>query len=207
VSTLSLLPDAVVAGICTGSVYALVALGYNIIYNATGVFNLAQGDLVMVGVMLTWVAVSIIKLPYIVAFVAVVAIVALISLIEERLVVRPFLARREANIGWFISTLGFSIMIEAVALIWFGDHAIVPIPSFVTQNGFYVLRVLLVPRELLVFAALVVLGAGFELFFKKTRMGLTMRATARWGSCWAASWRAWPALLWPRWSRPAFRSA
>ncbi|HEX3955224.1 MAG TPA: branched-chain amino acid ABC transporter permease [Trebonia sp.] len=177
-STLSLLPDAVVAGICTGSVYALVALGYNIIYNATGVFNLAQGDLVMVGVMLTWVAVSIIKVPYIVAFVAVVAIVALISLIEERLVVRPFLARREANIGWFISTLGFSIVIEAVALIWFGDHPIVPIPSFVPQNGFYVLRVLFVPRELLVFAALVVLSVGFELFFKKTRMGLTMRATA-----------------------------
>lgn len=177
-STLSLLPDAVVAGVCTGSVYALVALGYNITYNATGVFNLAQGDLVMVGLMLTWVAVSILKVPYILAFLSVVAIVALISLIEERLVVRPFLVRREANIGWFISTLGFSIVIEAVALIWFGGHPIVPIPSFVPLNGFRVLGVLFVPRELLVFAALVLLSVGFELFFKKTRMGLMMRATA-----------------------------
>jgi branched-chain amino acid transport system permease protein len=178
VSSLSLLPDAVVAGVCTGSVYALVALGYNITYNATGVFNLAQGDLVMIGLMLTWVAVSIFKLPYIVAFIAVVAVVALISLIEERLVVRPFLVRREANIGWFISTLGFSIVIEAVALILFGNHPIVPIPSFLPQKGFNILGVLFVPRELLVLAALVVLSVGFEFFFKKTRMGLTMQATA-----------------------------
>jgi branched-chain amino acid transport system permease protein len=161
-----------------GSVYALVALGYNITYNATGVFNLAQGDLVMIGLMLTWVTVSIFKLPYIIAFLVVVAIVALVALIEERLVVRPFLARKEANIGWFISTLGFSIVIEAVALILFGNHPIVPIPSFLPQKGFHILGVLFVPRELLVLAALVVLSVGFEFFFKKTRMGLTMQATA-----------------------------
>ncbi|MDT7654933.1 MAG: branched-chain amino acid transport system permease protein [Pseudonocardiales bacterium] len=177
-SSLSLLPDAVVAGVCTGSVYALVALGYNITYNATGVFNLAQGDLVMIGLMLTWVAVGIFKIPYILAFLVVVAIVALVALIEERLVVRPFLVRREANIGWFISTLGFSIVIEAVALILFNNHPIVPIPSFLPQSGFHILGVLFVPRELLVFAALLVLSVGFEFFFKKTRMGLTMQATA-----------------------------
>ena len=177
-SSLSLLPDAIVAGLCTGAVYGLVALGYNITYNATGVFNLAQGDLVMVGVMLTWVAVSIFHLPYLVAFLGVVVIVSLISLIEERFVVRPFLVRREANIGWFISTLGFSIVIEAIAMIWFGNHPIVPIPSFLPQNGFHILGVLFVPRELLVFGSLVVLSVGFGIFFKKTRTGLMMQATA-----------------------------
>jgi branched-chain amino acid transport system permease protein len=178
VSSLSLLPDAIVAGLCTGSVYGLVALGYNITYNATGVFNLAQGDLVMVGLMLTWVGVSIFKLPYLVVFLGVVIVVALISLIEERLVVRPFLVRREANIGWFISTLGFSIVIEAVALIWFGNHPIVPIPSFLPAAGFHILGTLFVPRELLVLGSLIVLSVGFEVFFKKTRTGLMMQATA-----------------------------
>jgi branched-chain amino acid transport system permease protein len=178
VSSLSLLPDAIVAGLCTGAVYGLVALGYNITYNATGVFNLAQGDLVMVGLMLTWVAVSIFKLPYIIAFIGVVIVVSLISMVEERFVVRPFLARRDANIGWFISTLGFSIMLEAIALIWFGNHPIVPIPSFLPQTGFHILGTLLVPRELLVLGSLLVLSVGFEWFFKKTRMGLTMQATA-----------------------------
>jgi branched-chain amino acid transport system permease protein len=173
-----LLMNAIVAGLCTGAVYGLVALGYNLTYNSTGVFNLAQGDLVMVGVMLSWVLLSVLELPFILAFVMVVVAVAIISVFEERVVVRPFLVRGDGNIGWFISTLGFSIIIETVVSRLFGNHPIEPIPSFLPAQGFYIADVLFVPRELLVLGSLVVMTLVIEVFLRRTRMGLHMRATS-----------------------------
>jgi branched-chain amino acid transport system permease protein len=170
--------DAAVAGVCTGAVYGLVALGYNVTYNATGVFNLAQGDLVMVGVMLSWLLVGVWDIPFFLAFLAVVLAVSLISLFEERVVVRPFLGRGNSNIGWFISTLGFSIVLETVVARLFGDHPIEPIPSFIPAKGFYVAGILFVPRELFVLGALVLMALALELFYRRTRMGLRMQATS-----------------------------
>jgi branched-chain amino acid transport system permease protein len=170
--------NAIVAGLCTGAVYGLVALGYNLTYNATGVFNLAQGDLVMVGVMLSWVLLSVFELPFLAAFLLVLAAVAFISVVEERIVVRPFLVRADGNIGWFISTLGFSIVIETVVSRLFGNHPIEPIPSFLPARGFYIANVLFVPRELLVLVALLVMALGIEAFYRRTRLGLHMQATS-----------------------------
>jgi branched-chain amino acid transport system permease protein len=173
-----LLMNAIVAGICTGAVYGLVALGYNLTYISTGVFNLAQGDLVMVGVMLSWVFLSVWQMPFILAFVLAVVAVASISVFEERAVVRPFLVRGDGNIGWFISTLGFSIIIETVVNRLFGSHPIEPIPSFLRAEGFYIGDVLFVPRELLVLGALLFMALVIEIFLRRTRMGLHMRATS-----------------------------
>jgi branched-chain amino acid transport system permease protein len=93
-------------------------------------------------------------------------------------VVRPFLVRGDGNIGWFISTLGFSIIIETVVARLFGNHPIEPIPSFLPAQGFYIADVLFVPRELLVLGSLVVMTLVIELFLRRTRMGLHMRATS-----------------------------
>jgi len=176
--SLTLLPDAIAAGLCTGAVYGIVALGYNLVYSATGILNLAQGDLVMAAMMLTWLCVTVWHLPFVVTFVLVLVAVVAISAVEERFVVRPFLGRGDGNIGWFISTIGFSIVVLGVVSVLFGDHPIVPIPSFLSGVGFEVLGVLLVPVQLLVLGALIVLLVALELFLKYTVMGLRMRGTA-----------------------------
>ena len=169
--------NAVIAGICTGALYGMVALGYNVVYDATGVFNVAQGDLVMVGVMLSYVTLVLLKAPMILALVMVVAGVTLISVVEERLIVRPFL-RRRGNFGWFISTLGFSIVLESVATSWYGDRPIAAIPSPIKTDGIHIGGIVLVPRELLLVAVLLVLGVGVEVMYKHTAIGRSMRATA-----------------------------
>jgi branched-chain amino acid transport system permease protein len=169
--------NAAIAGICTGAVYGLVALGYNIVYGATGVFNVAQGDLVMVGVMLSYVTLNVAKLPIIVALILVLIGVALLSVVEERVVVRPFL-RQRGSFGWFISTLGFSIVIEAIARNWYGNRPTAAIPSPVTTSGIHIGGLLLVPRELVILGLLIVLAFGFELLYSRTKVGRAMRATA-----------------------------
>src|ERR1700726_3534925 len=107
---------AVITGVSIGAVYGMIAVGYTVVYNATRVFNLAQGDLLMVGVMLSYLCLDVLKWPQAVAFVAVVVGVTVLSVFEERVIVRPFLKKSGgglwgAGIGWFIATLAFSLIV------------------------------------------------------------------------------------------------
>lgn len=170
---------AVVAGLAIGSIYGLVGVGYTVAFNATRVFNLAQGDLVMLGVMGSYLTLVVWKLPWGIAMVAVLASVGMVSAVEEKFVVRPFLRKSgAASFGWFIATLGFSAVIEAVVAILFGHRSVVAIPTPLGLGGVHVGSVQLGYRELLVigtFGAVIVL---LELFYARTWMGQAMRATA-----------------------------
>src|ERR1039458_1834527 len=106
--------NAVVTGLAIGSVYGLIAIGYTVVFNATKVFNLAQGDLVMLGVLISFYVLDLRHWPEIVALAIVLVAVPAVSLLEERFVVRPFLQRRGSSIGWFISTLAFSLVVETI---------------------------------------------------------------------------------------------
>src|SRR4029077_8602837 len=96
--------NAVVAGLAVGSVYGLVALGYTVVYAATRVFNLAQGNLLTVGVLLAYYLLAVQGWSWCVALPAIAASVAVISVMEERMLFRPPL-HRAYSIGWFITTL------------------------------------------------------------------------------------------------------
>jgi branched-chain amino acid transport system permease protein len=167
------------AGLAIGSIYGLVGVGYTIIFNATRVFNLAQGDLVMVGVMGSYFLLDVVRTPTWVAFPAVVVFVAMIAGLEERFIVRPFLGRAgSASFGWFIATLGFSAAIESIVTASFGDHPIVGIPSPVPLSGFRVGSIVLGYRQLLVIGSFLIIIAGLDFFYRTTWTGRAMRATA-----------------------------
>ena len=85
--------NMLVAGIFVGAIYGLVAVGYTVVFTATGVFNLAQGHLVMVAIMGTFYCTASRLLSLWVAWPLVVVGVVVLSLFEERTVVRPFLRR------------------------------------------------------------------------------------------------------------------
>lgn len=176
---MTLFVTAVVAGLVYGSIYGLVGIGYTVIFNATRVFNLAQGDLVMVAVMTSFYLLDSLKMNELVAFILVLLFVAALALFEEQTVVRPFLKKQgAASFGWFIATLGFSAAIEAVVAILFGQHPIVSIPSPLPVNGFRVGSVVFPYRQVLVigvfFAVIIVL----DIFYNRTWMGQAMRGTA-----------------------------
>ena len=104
--------DVVAHGIVAGSLYALVAVSFNILYRPTNVFNFAQGELVMLGAMIFASITSLAGMPWFAALTATLVAVGLIGLVEERVAVAPILARSQTGTGWVITTLAVSLIIS-----------------------------------------------------------------------------------------------
>src|ERR1700712_288927 len=94
--------DVIVSGLTAGSLYCLVAVGFNILYRPTKVFNFAQGDLVMVGSMASALLMTRLHWPWLAAFAAAGLIVAALALLEERGAGAPGLRRRPSGTAWVI---------------------------------------------------------------------------------------------------------
>ncbi len=169
----SLTLQYLLSGITKGSIYAAVAIGFNLIYSATGVLNFAQGEFVMLGGM---VAVSLgLFLPLPVAVTGAVVIVALVGCLLEILFFRRL--RHHSILLMIIITMGLSIVIQEAALhIW--DEKVRSLPYF-TGNEISSLRVLgaaISPQVLWVLGAVGLMVALLHVFLKYTLRGRAMRA-------------------------------
>ena len=164
-----------VAGIAIGALYALVALGFVIIYKATGVINFAQGALVLLGAYFFYGFFEELGLPFLVAVAIAVVACAAVGVIIERVVLRRMVGQPVFAI--IMITIGLTILFEQLVIWrWKGLPLNVSDPwGLDTWNfGEVVVPVVNVVR-IAVVAALI---AGFFLFFRYSRMGIAMRATA-----------------------------
>lgn len=122
--------DVIVSGLTAGSLYCLVAVGFNILYRPTKVFNFAQGDLVMVGSMASALLITQLHWPWPAAFAAAAVAVALLALLEERVAVAPVLKRSTSGTAWIITTLAVAMIItNLVGKVWGADPIVVPAPA------------------------------------------------------------------------------
>ena len=111
--------DLLVGGLTAGSLYALVAMGFNILYRPTNVFNFAQGDLVMLGAMFGATLITMLGLPWFAGAALAMLAVAVLALVEEKIAVAPVLNRSATGHGWVITTLAVSmIFANLVGLGW-----------------------------------------------------------------------------------------
>ncbi len=165
-------------GLGVGGVYALVAIGYNLVFSSSAVFNLAQGDLVTIGGLLTATFVVSLHWPALLTFLPVVAAVVLVALVQHRLTIAPLSSRpHSATGGWFITTLGASVIIEnAAQLIWGGNPRAVPTlaPIQTVRIGQSPIRI----EYLLTFGAAVLCTAVLWYCQRHTRIGKLWLATA-----------------------------
>lgn len=161
------------SGITKGSIYAAVAVGFNLIYSATGVLNFAQGEFVMLGGMVAVTLAHFVPLP--VAVAGAVVIVALVGCLLEILFFRKL--RKHSVLHLIIITMGLSIVIQEVALhIW--DEKVRSLPYF-TGNEISSVRffgAMISPQVLWVLAAVAVTMALLHVFLKHTLRGRAMRA-------------------------------
>ncbi|MBR0934287.1 branched-chain amino acid ABC transporter permease [Bradyrhizobium jicamae] len=128
--------DVITHGIVAGSLYALVAVSFNILFRPTNVFNFAQGELVMLGAMIFASLTSLAGLPWLVAFAATLVAVGIIGLIEERIAVAPILARSQTGTGWVITTLATSLIISnLVGRFWGPDPILVKPPAPLSMDA------------------------------------------------------------------------
>ena len=164
-----------VAGISLGSVYALICLGFVVIYRATGVINFAQGGLVVLGAYITHQLVLRWSLPFIVGVPLAMLAVAAFGLLLERLVLRRMVGQPVFAI--ILVTLGVLFVLEQICtVIWGYDVLLIGDPwgvRTVTVGG----AAIRVADAWTIGAALTTLGAFFFLF-RKTTLGIAMRAGA-----------------------------
>jgi branched-chain amino acid transport system permease protein len=164
-----------VGGVALGSKYALVALGFVVIFKATGVINFAQGGFVMVGAYLTYNFRVTWGLPFFVAVLLAVVVTAFSGLVVERLILRRMVGR--PPFALIMITVGMLFIIqEIVTLIWgFEGHDLGdPWGISTVQVGDVFIRV----ADLWTIGITLVVVAAFFAFFRFTSLGLAMRATA-----------------------------
>jgi len=162
-------------GITVGGIYALVALGFNIIYNATDVINFAQGEFVMLGAMIMIFLHSTLQLPLYLAFILSIFIVTAFGVIFERLAINP--VKNAPVITLIIITIGASILLRGIALIIWKDESI-PVPPFSSGEPIFILGASITQQRFWVLGVTAIIVLAVQLFYKYTFMGKAMRATA-----------------------------
>jgi branched-chain amino acid transport system permease protein len=163
------------AGLSVGALYALVALGFVIIYKATGVINFAQGGLVLLGAYLTYNFHHTLKLPFALSIVAAMAGVAVVGALIERLVLRRMVGQPAFAI--LMITVGILIVIEqVVTIVWGFDRLNLGDPWGIRKLTAG--KVVFAITDIWTIALASAVMAVFFLFFRYSRLGVAMRATA-----------------------------
>jgi branched-chain amino acid transport system permease protein len=167
------------SGLTVGAIYALVALGFALIYNASHVINFAQGEFVMIGGMSTVFLMAGGGLPLPVAIPAAVVITALVGVALEKFAVEPAIRRPDGAsvVTIIIITIGASIFIRGAVQVWLGKdfHRL---PAFSGEASLDVLGAQLQPQSLWVLGVTLVVVAALWWFFERTRFGKAILATS-----------------------------
>jgi branched-chain amino acid transport system permease protein len=165
----------VITGIAVGGVYALIALGFVLIYKASAVVNFGPGELVLFGAYIAWATILHMHFPLYVAFPLTVAVAILLGLVIERGVLRPLIG--EPIISVIMVTFGVASVIRGVLnMSWGSDTR--PFPVLFSQEPFHLGPVPVSPVHLWSFVTVMLLLGAFSLFFKFSLTGMAMRATA-----------------------------
>ena len=162
------------SGVTVGAVYALVALGFTIIYNASDVVNFAQGEFVMLGGMIT-VAAYAAGAPLPLAALVAIVVTAALGVAMNKLTIEP--ARGAPVVSLVIITIGASIFIRGAAQLIFGKQ-IHTYPAFSGDDPIRILGATILPQSLWVIAGSVAVFIGLWLFFTRTLLGRAVLATS-----------------------------
>ncbi|MDV2987286.1 UNVERIFIED_CONTAM: branched-chain amino acid ABC transporter permease [Methylobacteriaceae bacterium AG10] len=166
--------ETLAGGLLAGVMYALVAIGFVLIYKASGVFNFAQGAMVLCAA-LTFVTLTERDVPFWLAGLITLAIMVTLAVAVERIVLRPLVNRSQITL--FMATLGLSYVIEGASQFVMGASV------HELDLGLSDLPVALGPIQLSSFDLVAAASAGalviaLWLFFERTRLGVSLRAVA-----------------------------
>lgn len=164
-------------GVSLGSVYAIIALGYTMVYGIAKMLNFAHGDIIMVGGYLCFCSMSYLGLSPLVSLLIAIVGCTLLGVIVERLAYKPL--REAPSLDILITAIGVSYFLQNSALlIWGSDPKV--FPSIITADPIRLFdnQLTISWVSLLTVIANIVIMVGLTLFTSKTRMGKAMRAVS-----------------------------
>ena len=165
-----------ISGISLGSIYALIALGYTMVYGIAKMLNFAHGDVIMIGAYVAYVSISTLNLsPFFAVLIAVVTC-TLLGILIERVAYKPL--RNSSPLTVLITAIGVSYLLQNIALLIFGSKA-VNFTSVVSLPAFEIVPGLTVTGETAVTIAVsVVIMAALMIFINHTKAGQAMLAVS-----------------------------
>lgn len=164
-----------VYGLADGAILALAALGFVLIYKATGVINFAQGQFLLVGAYTFYTAFVVLSLPLTVAVVFSAVVAVALGVVVERFVLRPLIG--ESVISVIMVTIGLSAVLQALVQLFYGTAVREQPPILPTGSVSFFGATVPLNRLFVVLIAAIVL-TGFTVFFRRSRHGIAMRAVA-----------------------------
>jgi branched-chain amino acid transport system permease protein len=166
--------QTLVGGVSLGAIYALVAMGFSLVYRTMGLVNFAHGNVVMIGAYLASTFYLSVKLPFALAMVVAIIVTGLIGVVIER-VLRP-LENKDFDL-MLIGTIGFGIVLDAVAiLIWGATGRAVPTPVRSAPLDVFGIRIR--TYDIVVLAVAAIAMVLLVLFLQRTKRGAAMQAVA-----------------------------
>lgn len=174
--TTQYLLQLVISGLVIGSIYSAVALGFVIIYKATRVVNFAQGELLMVGAYVCYAFLVQMHVPFWAALCLTIAFGLVLALIIERLILRPMIG--EPVISIIMVTIGLSLVLRSIVSAVWGTDILVYEPKLFPQETIAIGGVPVSLEFVWCFILSILLLGLFSAFFKFSKAGVAMRATA-----------------------------
>lgn len=186
---MALLVQILIIGVSTGAIYALIALGYTMVYGIIELINFAHGDIFMMGTfmsltILNWLGITAASQPPWFTLVGVLLVTllgsmvfcAVLGVVIERVAYRPL--RNAPRLAPLISAIGVSLILEDVGKLWKGI-TIVSFPQVIPQVNYYIGPVYISNINILVIVIAVVLMIALQLMVTRTRTGRAMRSVAQ----------------------------
>ena len=164
-------------GISLGSVYAIIALGYSMVYGIAKMLNFAHGDVIMIGAYMSFCATQYWNLPPVVSVVIAVAVCTVLGIVIERLAYKPL--RQATSLAVLITAIGMSWFLQNIALLIWGANpksfqSIISLGSISLFGG----QLRITSETIVTISANIIIMIALLLFTGKTKMGKAMRAVS-----------------------------
>ncbi|MCI0480281.1 MAG: branched-chain amino acid ABC transporter permease [Candidatus Dadabacteria bacterium] len=165
----------VINGLATGSIYAMVALGYTMIYGILGLINFAQGEIYMAGAFTAVLLISRLNVPFVFAFILALVVSSIVGVLMERFAFRPL--RNSNPLIPLIAAIGISLSLQSLARILFGPNNR-PFPIEFDYTIVHILGARIPVLDIVILASSGVLMVALTVFTRRSKYGKAMVASA-----------------------------
>lgn len=162
-------------GISLGSIYALIALGYTMVYGIINLINFAHGEIYMIGAFTGYLAITYTNLGFFPALILAMSVCALLGVIIERIAYKPL--RNATRIAALITAIGVSLFLQ-YSTMFFTGATVRSFPKVLTDKAFYIGEVIISLQQIYIIIITIVLMIILQFIVHKTKVGKAMRAVS-----------------------------
>lgn len=167
-----------VGGIAVGCIYALIGLGYSLIYSASALMSFVQGEIFMLGAYAAYTIYVSLHIPFVLAVLLAIGIMFLFGIVLQRGMISPLLKRGAQQIHIVLATIGLSIFLKNFAMIVWGSD-VKNFPSALGEDPISIANISVSPQQIAIVLVTMACMVGLHLFMSRTKMGTSLRAAAQ----------------------------